>query len=151
MTQWEIICKEFDQIRSSCNDVQEESTACAINVTSVEPEEEVTTDVEKCSNSKYIRHYVMPLVREALVQMINEAKREDVFKYPKRNRFNGCDFLTEYLYNNHSKRKGESLKSISDIPFCQVWDKNHPRPMLPLSLRYRNNDIHKFRFNAHLD
>ena len=80
----------------------------------------------------------MPLVREALIQMIDEAKREDVFKYPKRNRFNGCDFLTEYLYNNNPTRKNAAeneTKTIGEISFCQEWDKNHPRPMLPLSLR----------------
>ena len=114
------------------------SSKCTyIPFAAIKPEEEVSTDREKCSNGKYIRAFVMPLVKTALEQMVQAAKSEEVFKYPeKRSRFNGCDFLTEYLYNNNPRRTNEAAKTTSEIDFCQQWDKNHPRPMLPLSLRY---------------
>ena len=65
------------------------------------------TSRTKCSSVKYIRTQMIPIIREALTQMIDTAEDNDVFKYKRKNKFNPCDFLTEFLYNNNPKRKGE--------------------------------------------
>ena len=92
---------------------------------------------------------MMPILREALTKMIDTAEDNDVFKYKRKNKYNPCDFLTEFLYNNNPKRQGQEhvkLRQISrsvfgrkndssEIPFVSEWDKTHPRPILPLSMR----------------
>ena len=79
----------------------------------------------------------MPIISSGLSEMIKSAERENVFKYAKRNKFNGCDFLTEYLFNANPKRANQCEQTTLDkIPFCVEFDKSFPRKQLPLSLRY---------------
>ena len=78
----------------------------------------------------------MPVVEEALIEMVKAAEGENVFKYKKRNKFNGCDFLTEYLFNKNPKRNSSKNVPLDQIPFCQDFNKKFPRKQLPLSLRF---------------
>ena len=78
MVEWDEICRDFSEIRASCNPSENEKKP--IKAEKIQPEEEVSDDRQECSESKYIRKFVMPLVREALVQMIYQAEKEDVFK-----------------------------------------------------------------------
>ena len=80
----------------------------------------------------------MPLISAGLEEMIESARDSNVFKYKKTNKFNGCDFMTEYLYNKNPKREC-SRKTLKDIPFCQEFDQKCPRKELPLSLRLEND------------
>ncbi len=66
----------------------------------------------KCSSVKYVRTQMIPIIREALTKMIDTAEDNDVFKYKRKNKFNPCDFLTEFLYNKNPKRKGEYPTSL---------------------------------------
>jgi len=131
-TLWENICSEFKEYKEQ---LPEEDPSPKVSVQKVGPDEELTDDLTKCSSVKYIRTQMIPIIREALTQMIDTAEDNDVFKYKRKNKFNPCDFLTEFLYNNNPKRKGEDPVSLSDIPFVSKWDKTHPRPILPLSMR----------------
>ena len=79
MVEWDQICRDFAEIRAS--GYSKENSRKPIKAEIIRPEEEVSDDKEKCSESKYIRRFVMPLVHEALEQMINQAKKEDVFKF----------------------------------------------------------------------
>ena len=102
----------------------------------------------------------MPVVEEALIEMVKAAEGENVFKYKKRNKFNGCDFLTEYLFNKNPKRNSSKNVPLDEIPFCQDFNKKFPRKQLPLSLRFlriikdsalssllsQNHKIHPFFF-----
>jgi len=80
----------------------------------------------------------MPLISAGLEEMVENAREANVFKYPKPNKFNGCDFMTHFLFNKNPKRNSECSNSnvpLSSIPFCQEFDKQCPRKELPLSLR----------------
>ena len=78
MVEWDKICRDFSEIRASYNPTENERKP--FKAEKIQPEEEVSDDRSKCSESKYIRKFVMPLVHDALVQMIDQAKKEDVFK-----------------------------------------------------------------------
>lgn len=80
MVEWDEICRDFSEIRSSYNQTERNLLKKPIKAEKIQPEEEVSDDRSKCSESKYIRKFVMPLVHDALVQMIDQAKKEDVFK-----------------------------------------------------------------------
>ena len=112
---------------------------------------ETQIDYKKCSAGKsifclpvltvlsatYYDNVLMPIIASGLTEMIKTAESENVFKYKKRNKFNGCDFLTEYLFNANPKRADKNQHTeLGKIPFCQEFDKDFPRKPLPLSLRF---------------
>ena len=125
---------------------------------------DVIIDYKKCSAGKlifcgfsfylsatYYDNVLMPIIASGLTEMIKTAESENVFKYKKRNKFNGCDFLTEYLFNANPKRAGKHEHTeLGEIPFCQEFDKDFPRKPLPLSVRYKT--IYSSKCNCgHLD
>uniref|UniRef100_A0ABM5EZ43 IQ domain-containing protein K isoform X4 n=1 Tax=Pogona vitticeps TaxID=103695 RepID=A0ABM5EZ43_9SAUR len=62
-------------------------------------------------------------------------KQEPAFPVQrKRTKFIALDFLTEWLYNQNSKRKDEPFTEFFEIPFVKDWLKDHPRPPIALSL-----------------
>ncbi|XP_067938167.1 IQ domain-containing protein K-like [Watersipora subatra] len=92
-------------------------------------------DRKKCSPREYLEHYVFPHLLPALEAMLVSAKQERCFER-KRTKFNALDFITEYLYKNNAKMNSGDRTGITlfDIPFVQEHLKHHPRPPLPLSL-----------------
>nr|CAB3256684.1 IQ domain-containing protein K-like [Phallusia mammillata] len=93
-------------------------------------------DPKTCAPREYLEAYVFPVLTPALIAMLNQAKIEKCFER-KRTKFNGCDFLTEYLYKNNPHKSAEREgTSLLQIPFVETWLQKHPRKPLPLSLQW---------------
>lgn len=82
---------------------------------------------------EYLEHYVFPVLLPALEEMLRMAKTEKCFER-KRTKFDALDFLTDYLYNHNPNKKERKRLDLKEIPFVKEWLKDHPRPPLPLSL-----------------
>merc|ERR1712241_1125074 len=96
MNLWESICAEHETV-----EIQNEPEKPLRYKTDV-------ADHKNCSAAAYFDNVLMPILSSGLREMVSEAERENVFKYKKRNKFNGCDFLTEYLYNSNPAREGST-------------------------------------------
>lgn len=102
------------------------------------PPPEQPPDPNTSTPKNYLEYYVLPVLLPGLAKMLIEAKREYCF-VRKTFRFNGCDFLTEYLYkHNPSKLKDQPERAntrLDDIEFVKRLRETRPRKPLPLSLR----------------
>jgi len=98
-------------------------------------------DQKTCTPREYLESYIFPTLCAALEAMLKQAKLEKCFER-KQTRFNGCDFLTEYLYkNNPYKKAGEcNAATLWEIPFVKEWNAKHPRKPLPLSLQWTEEE-----------
>lgn len=96
-------------------------------------------DHEKCSPKEYLQSYVFPSLLPAMIEMLKHAKKEKCFER-KRTRFNALDFLTEYLYNHNAKPIRSIDNTYLDIDFVKEHLKTHPRPPLPLSLLWTEEE-----------
>ncbi|KAL3876878.1 hypothetical protein ACJMK2_034660 [Sinanodonta woodiana] len=90
-------------------------------------------DKDKCTPREYLEYYIFPYLLPALDEMLKQAKKEKCFER-KRTKFNAMDFLAEYLYRHDPKATGRENIKLEEIPFVKEWLKDHPRPPLPLSL-----------------
>lgn len=90
-------------------------------------------DKENCTPREYLEHYVFPVLLPALLAMLKQAKKERCFDR-RRFRFNGCDFLTEYLWRHNPQITGREKDDLEEIPFVKRILAEQPRPPLPLSL-----------------
>ncbi|XP_045213329.1 IQ domain-containing protein K-like isoform X2 [Mercenaria mercenaria] len=88
---------------------------------------------EECSPREYLQHYVFPVLVPAMEEMLKQAKTEKCFER-KRTKFNALDYVTAFLYNHNPNKLERTKTELEDIPFVQEWLKDHPRPPLPLSL-----------------
>ncbi|XP_050392089.1 IQ domain-containing protein K isoform X1 [Patella vulgata] len=88
---------------------------------------------DTCTPREYLEHYIFPVLLPALAEMLKQAKLEKCFER-KRTKFNALDYITEYLYRNNKNVSGREDVILWDIPFVKEWLKDHPRPPLPLSL-----------------
>merc|ERR1711931_52864 len=130
---WETICAEHAEIEQ--DDLSDQPKRMF-------SEESQKLDYKNCSAATYYDRVLMPIISSGLTAMIKNAERENVFKYAKRNKFNGCNFLTEYLFNANPKRASQCGEptTLDQIPFCIEFDKNFPRKQLPLSLRLTEDE-----------
>eukprot|EP00112_Aurelia_sp_Birch-Aquarium-sp1_P013011 Seg2743.3 transcript_id=Seg2743.3/GoldUCD/mRNA.D3Y31 product="IQ domain-containing protein K" protein_id=Seg2743.3/GoldUCD/D3Y31 len=96
--------------------------------------EEIERKMEaQCSAKEYVENEIFPILLPALDAMLRAAIDNDVLKW-KRTKFNGCDYLTEYLYNKNPKYPDREWTGLWDIPFVKRINELNPRPPLPLSL-----------------
>jgi hypothetical protein len=96
-------------------------------------------DSKRCDPKKYLEHYIFPTLLPALEELLKQAKSEKCFER-KKTRFNAADFLTEYLYTHNPLHADRESQSLSEIPFVQEWWKEHPRPPLPSSLQWSEEE-----------
>ncbi|XP_013379952.1 IQ domain-containing protein K [Lingula anatina] len=97
-------------------------------------------DKKTCPPREYLEHYVFPVLLPALEEMLKQAKKEKCFER-RRTKFNAIDYLTEYLYRKNPEHlKERSELGLLDIPFVQQWLKEHPRPPLPMSLLWSEEE-----------
>jgi len=90
-------------------------------------------DPKKCSARQYVETFIFPTLLPGLNDLFQAAKDNLVFE-KRRTKFNACDFLTEYLYNNNPTPKDREKQGLWDIPFVKEINGRNPRPPIPLSL-----------------
>ncbi|ELU06529.1 hypothetical protein CAPTEDRAFT_148275 [Capitella teleta] len=96
-------------------------------------------DKNTCSPREYLDHHIFPILLPALEEMLREAKKERCFER-KRTKFNALDFLTQYLYSNNKRHEERGEVPLAEIPFVKEHWKDHPRPPLPKSLLWSEEE-----------
>ncbi|KAG1943753.1 IQ domain-containing protein K [Pimephales promelas] len=81
----------------------------------------------------YLEERVFPVLLAGLEALLSEAQKHRCFQR-KKTAFNGCDFLTEWLYNKNPQWTERTPSNFHNIPFVQDWFLKHPRKHLPVSL-----------------
>eukprot|EP00794_Sanderia_malayensis_P009055 gene9055-10022_t len=108
-------------------------------------EEKIDFKIEKNESTNtlpakiYLEKEVFPTLLPAIEAMLQSAKDNNVLKW-KRTKFNACDYLTEYLYNNNPRHGNRERLGLWDIPFVQRINEIKPRPPLPLSLLWTEDE-----------
>ncbi|XP_067293423.1 IQ domain-containing protein K [Pseudorasbora parva] len=81
----------------------------------------------------YLEERVFPVLLPGLEALLTEVQKHQCFER-KKMAFNGCDFLTEWLYNKNPQWTERIPMDFHKIPFVQDWFLRHPRKSLPVSL-----------------
>jgi len=92
-----------------------------------------------CTPREYLEHFIFPTLLPALEKMLHQAKQERCFER-KRTKFSALDFLTEYLYKFNPDEDSRTDIVLEEIPFVKEWLKDHPRPPLPKSLLWTEDE-----------
>ncbi|CAG2054060.1 unnamed protein product [Timema podura] len=120
---WEEICSENEEIRHA---VLESIDSKKVTEPKV-PDTDGPVD--------YLNKEIFPILLPALEAVLTKAKEWDCLEIQK-SRFNGLDYLAEYLWNKnrrHPARQVDHWKDVFCIPFVKRWLKEHPRPLFPMS------------------
>jgi len=86
-----------------------------------------------CTARQYVETFIFPTLLPALYGLFAEAKQNLVFER-KRTKFNACDFITKYLYNNNPDSKEREKLDLWEIPFVKEILSRKPLLPIPLSL-----------------
>uniref|UniRef100_A0A8C4Q3Q3 IQ motif containing K n=1 Tax=Eptatretus burgeri TaxID=7764 RepID=A0A8C4Q3Q3_EPTBU len=90
-------------------------------------------DRQACSSRAFLEYFVFPTLMPGLEELLRAAKKKRCFER-SRTEFNGCDFLTEWLYNKNPQKPKRGEIPFMDIPFVNDFLLANPRPPLPLFL-----------------
>ncbi|KAF7258199.1 IQ domain-containing protein K [Paragonimus skrjabini miyazakii] len=95
----------------------------------------------QCSPTEYLQVFIFPLLLPAMEAMLHEAKRQKCFER-RRFGFSGLDFLTLFLYQNNPLyvQDRRNVTKLNDIPWVSDHWEQHPRPPLPLSLQWTEEE-----------
>ncbi|TGZ47937.1 hypothetical protein CRM22_011011, partial [Opisthorchis felineus] len=90
---------------------------------------------------EYAQQFIFPVLLPGLVAMLRKAKENNCFER-KQFRFNGLDFLTLYLYQRRWAKSNDEIpvKHLADIPWVAKEWAIRPRPPLPLSLQWTEEE-----------
>ncbi|XP_056310402.1 IQ domain-containing protein K [Danio aesculapii] len=77
----------------------------------------------------YLEECVFPVLLPALHALLEESQKHHCTQKKKRT-FNGCDFLTEWLYNKNPRWTERIPTNFENIPFVQNWLSEHPRQQI---------------------
>ncbi|XP_055039109.1 IQ domain-containing protein K isoform X2 [Misgurnus anguillicaudatus] len=83
-------------------------------------------------STDYLEKDVLPLLTSGLEALLKEAQTHRCTE--RMIAFNGCDFLTEWLYNKNPCRTEHIHLNFHEIPFVQDWLLIHPRKSIPVFL-----------------
>lgn len=72
---------------------------------------------------------MFPVLLPALHALLEESLKHHCTQ-KKRRAFNGCDFLTGWLYSTNPRWTDRKPTDFEDIPFVQKWFSEHPRQQI---------------------
>lgn len=101
---------------------------------------------------EYLEKYVYPILLKGIEQLLIEAEKRKVLER-KRSAFNALDYLTRYLYYKNPQRihlseeqevekqtLSDTNESLENIPFVRTHFEKYPRPPLPKSLLWSEEE-----------
>ncbi|XP_025095674.1 IQ domain-containing protein K-like [Pomacea canaliculata] len=112
---------------------------CQKPSTTKPPQSQPAPPKDTCPPRVYLEHYVFPYILPALEETLKTAKEERCFQR-KWVKFNALDFMSEYLYRKNPNFTGREETKLMEIPFVKEWLKDNPRPPLPLSLVWTEDE-----------
>ncbi|KAF4115298.1 IQ domain-containing protein K isoform X1 [Onychostoma macrolepis] len=119
--------------RSTEEDMNESSSYLLFIRCSPQTEFSVSPDLCQGLSKCYLEEDVFPVLLPGLQALLAEALKHRCMER-KKTAFNGCDFLTEWLYNKNPRWTERTPTKFHTIPFVQNWLLEHPRPHIPASL-----------------
>ncbi|XP_065659213.1 IQ domain-containing protein K isoform X2 [Hydra vulgaris] len=94
---------------------------------------------ELCSAKAYLQYYILPILLPAINELLTHIQKNNILS-KRRSRFNACDYISEYLYRNNPRYSNRADAFLEDIPFVQRIMLKNPRPPLPLSLVWSDEE-----------
>ncbi|XP_065826233.1 IQ domain-containing protein K-like [Oscarella lobularis] len=83
----------------------------------------------------YLERHIFPTLLPGMEEMLRIAKKTE-----RRKRFDPLDFLTQYLYQKNPRFADRGDIVLWDIPFVREILKRKPRPPLPLSATWTEDE-----------
>ncbi|XP_063995589.1 IQ domain-containing protein K-like [Diachasmimorpha longicaudata] len=125
---WETILEEFREEREQFDEWEKE-------------QEEPRSEKTPCEAVEYLNKEIFPVLLPAMEKMLKEAKKWNAIQDPKC-RFNGLDYLAEYLWNKNPEHRERQFQWIGvfEIPPFRRWLQSNPRPIYPKSWLCSRNE-----------
>ncbi|XP_015122733.1 IQ domain-containing protein K [Diachasma alloeum] len=118
---WEEILGEFREERREFEEWERE-------------QEEPGSEKTPCEAVEYLNKEIFPVLLPAMEKMLREARKWNAIEDPKC-RFNGLDYLAEYLWNKNPEHPERRFNwtGVFEIPPFRRWLQSNPRPIYPKS------------------